>query len=61
MSELIKIGTRGSKLALWQAYHIESLLKESNLQTHLDLFQYTVLASQRLYLVFLSYPDITIY
>lgn len=29
MSELIKIGTRGSKLALWQAYHIESLLKEA--------------------------------
>ncbi len=29
MSVLIKIGTRGSKLALWQAYHIESLLKEA--------------------------------
>ena len=35
MSELIKIGTRGSKLALWQAYHIESLLKESGAEVEI--------------------------
>jgi hydroxymethylbilane synthase len=27
MSRKIKIGTRGSKLALWQAFHVEDLLK----------------------------------
>jgi hydroxymethylbilane synthase len=27
MSRKVKIGTRGSKLALWQAYHVEGLLK----------------------------------
>ncbi len=33
MSKVIKIGTRGSKLALWQAYHIEDLLQKSGLET----------------------------
>ncbi|SFT99272.1 hydroxymethylbilane synthase [Algoriphagus locisalis] len=35
MSELVKIGTRGSKLALWQAYHVEELLKKAGLQTEI--------------------------
>ncbi|MBX2840595.1 MAG: hydroxymethylbilane synthase [Flammeovirgaceae bacterium] len=29
----IKIGTRGSKLALWQAYYIEDLLKNKGIET----------------------------
>ena len=29
MSEQIRIGTRGSKLALWQAHHITNLLREA--------------------------------
>lgn len=35
MSKLIKIGTRGSKLALWQAYHVEELLQKSGLNTEI--------------------------
>lgn len=31
MSRKIKIGTRGSKLALWQAYHVEDLLKKAGI------------------------------
>lgn len=33
MSQLVKIGTRGSKLALWQAYHVEELLQKAGLST----------------------------
>jgi len=33
MNELVKIGTRGSKLALWQAYHVETLLQGAGLHT----------------------------
>jgi len=35
----IKIGTRSSKLALWQAYHIQDLLKEVNLESELVTFE----------------------
>jgi hydroxymethylbilane synthase len=35
MSNLIKIGTRGSKLALWQAYYVEELLQKSGLNTEI--------------------------
>ena len=35
MSRVIKIGTRGSKLALWQAYHVEDLLKKAGLETQI--------------------------
>lgn len=35
MSKVIKIGTRGSKLALWQAYHVQDLLAKSNLQSEI--------------------------
>lgn len=35
MSRLIKIGTRGSKLALWQAHHVEQLLQKSGLATEI--------------------------
>ncbi|MDW7693664.1 hydroxymethylbilane synthase [Flammeovirgaceae bacterium SG7u.111] len=36
MSEIkIKIGTRGSKLALWQAYYVEELLQKSGLETEI--------------------------
>ncbi|UZD24648.1 hydroxymethylbilane synthase [Algoriphagus halophytocola] len=37
MSELVRIGTRGSKLALWQAYHVEELLRQAGLQTEIVL------------------------
>lgn len=33
MSQLVKIGTRGSKLALWQAHHVERLLQQAGLST----------------------------
>ncbi|MFN3761097.1 MAG: hydroxymethylbilane synthase [Algoriphagus aquaeductus] len=35
MSYVIKIGTRGSKLALWQAYHVEDLLKKAGLESEI--------------------------
>ena len=35
MSRVVKIGTRGSKLALWQAYHVEDLLKKAGLETQI--------------------------
>jgi hydroxymethylbilane synthase len=35
MSKLIKIGTRGSKLALWQAYHVEDLLNKAGLKSEI--------------------------
>ncbi|MCU0401339.1 MAG: hydroxymethylbilane synthase [Algoriphagus sp.] len=35
MSRVIKIGTRGSKLALWQAYHVEDLLKKAGLESEI--------------------------
>lgn len=35
MSQLVKIGTRGSKLALWQAYHVEELLQKAGLDTEI--------------------------
>ncbi|WP_026956574.1 hydroxymethylbilane synthase [Algoriphagus vanfongensis] len=31
----IKIGTRGSKLALWQAYHVEELLQKAGLESEI--------------------------
>ncbi|EIM78675.1 porphobilinogen deaminase [Nitritalea halalkaliphila LW7] len=33
--KVVKIGTRGSKLALWQAYHIQDLLKEAGLESEI--------------------------
>jgi hydroxymethylbilane synthase len=35
MNKIIRIGTRGSKLALWQAEHIASLIKPSGYQTEI--------------------------
>ncbi|MEP0713369.1 hydroxymethylbilane synthase [Algoriphagus sp.] len=35
MRQVVKIGTRGSKLALWQAYHVEELLQKAGLQTEI--------------------------
>lgn len=35
MSQKVKIGTRGSKLALWQAYYVEELLQKSGLETEI--------------------------
>ena len=35
MSQLVKIGTRGSKLALWQAYHVEELLQKAGLDSEI--------------------------
>lgn len=34
----IRIGTRGSKLALWQAYHVEDKLKAAGLATEIVIF-----------------------
>lgn len=35
MNHTVKIGTRGSKLALWQAYHVEELLQKAGLSTQI--------------------------
>ena len=35
----IKLGTRGSKLALWQAYHIEDLLKKGGVDTEIVIIE----------------------
>ncbi|HNP19483.1 MAG TPA: hydroxymethylbilane synthase [Fulvivirga sp.] len=35
----IKIGTRGSKLALWQAYHVQTLLKAKNIESEIIPFE----------------------
>jgi hydroxymethylbilane synthase len=35
----IKIGTRGSKLALWQAYYIENLLKKGGIDTEIVIIE----------------------
>ncbi len=35
MNKLIRIGTRGSKLALWQAEHVASLIRPSGYQTEI--------------------------
>jgi len=35
----IKIGTRGSKLALWQAYYIEDLLKQGGIETEIVIIE----------------------
>ena len=35
MNNKIKIGTRGSKLALWQAYHVEKLLQNAGLDSQI--------------------------
>lgn len=35
MSRKVKIGTRGSKLALWQAYHVEDLLKNAGIESEI--------------------------
>lgn len=35
----IKIGTRGSKLALWQAYYVEELLKKGGITTEIVIIE----------------------
>lgn len=35
MSKKVKIGTRGSKLALWQAYYVEGLLKKAGMESEI--------------------------
>ena len=35
MNRVIKIGTRGSKLALWQAFHVEDLLNKAGLASEI--------------------------
>lgn len=37
MSRKVKIGTRGSKLALWQAYHVEDLLKNAGIESIINI------------------------
>ena len=41
MSDLVRIGTRGSKLALWQAEFVEGLLKKSGLRTEINVIRTT--------------------
>jgi hydroxymethylbilane synthase len=41
MSKTIKIGTRGSKLALWQANHVADLLREQYPDTQIELVIFT--------------------
>ena len=41
MGDLVRIGTRGSKLALWQAEFVESLLKRSGLRTEINVIRTT--------------------
>lgn len=36
---MIKIGTRGSKLALWQAYHVAECLKQAGLDTEIVIIE----------------------
>jgi len=35
MNQIIRIGTRGSKLALWQAHHVADLIKPSGFRTEI--------------------------
>src|SRR4051812_14616564 len=35
----IRIGTRGSKLALWQAHHIQHLLREGGLEAEIVIIE----------------------
>lgn len=35
MGQVIKIGTRGSKLALWQAHHVADLLENAGMETQI--------------------------
>jgi hydroxymethylbilane synthase len=39
MSRTIRIGTRGSKLALWQAYHVADLLKAEGLTSEIVMIE----------------------
>ena len=39
MSQKIRIGTRGSKLALWQAHHIADLLKTGGLESEIVVIE----------------------
>ncbi|PRY88904.1 hydroxymethylbilane synthase [Mongoliibacter ruber] len=39
MNHKIRIGTRGSKLALWQAYHVEDLLKAKGLESEIVIIE----------------------
>ena len=41
MADLVRIGTRGSKLALWQAEFVGSLLKRSGLRTEINVIRTT--------------------
>lgn len=39
MNHKVRIGTRGSKLALWQAYHVEELLKAKGLESEIVIIE----------------------
>jgi len=39
MNRTIRIGTRGSKLALWQAYHVADLLKTAGLNSEIVIIE----------------------
>ncbi|HYG38255.1 MAG TPA: hydroxymethylbilane synthase [Cytophagales bacterium] len=38
-ASIIKIGTRGSKLALWQANHVASLIHKQGYKTHIEIIE----------------------
>lgn len=39
MDKIVKVGTRGSKLALWQAYHVADLLKQKGLKSQIVVIE----------------------
>lgn len=39
MDKIVKVGTRGSKLALWQAYHVADLLKQKGLKSEIVVIE----------------------
>lgn len=38
-ASIIRIGTRGSKLALWQAHHVASLIQKQGYKTHIEIIE----------------------
>jgi hydroxymethylbilane synthase len=39
VNNIIRIGTRGSKLALWQAHYVASLLNKNGIESHIEIIE----------------------